>query len=88
MDRYLQRAHDALQQAAGGLTLDKLTARPPNKWTIGDILEHLSRAYSHTAAGAQRAISVGRPTLEDVFLHITGRAFRDDDGGAPERDFD
>ena len=30
------------------------------------------------APGLIHSISVGRPTLEDVFVHITGRAFRDD----------
>jgi ABC-2 type transport system ATP-binding protein len=29
-----------------------------------------------SAPGMIRSISVGRPTLEDVFVHITGRAFR------------
>lgn len=63
MNRFLQRSHDALQECAGRLTLEQLTARPPGKWTIGEILEHLSRAYSHTTAGAQRALAEGKPLL-------------------------
>ena len=31
------------------------------------------------APGMINSISVGRPTVEDVFVHITGRAFRDDE---------
>ena len=31
------------------------------------------------APGMINSISLGRPTLEDVFVHITGRAFRDDE---------
>jgi ABC-2 type transport system ATP-binding protein len=27
--------------------------------------------------GRIRSVSLGKPTLEDVFIHVTGRAFRD-----------
>jgi ABC-2 type transport system ATP-binding protein len=35
------------------------------------------------APGLIRSISVGRPTLEDVFVHVTGHAFRDRESPAP-----
>jgi ABC-2 type transport system ATP-binding protein len=28
--------------------------------------------------GLVDSVSVGKPTLEDVFIHVTGRCFRDD----------
>jgi ABC-2 type transport system ATP-binding protein len=36
------------------------------------------------APGLIQSISVGRPTLEDVFVHITGRTFRDERSILPE----
>jgi ABC-2 type transport system ATP-binding protein len=33
-----------------------------------------------------RSISLGRPTLEDVFVHITGRAFRNEAFDAKDRE--
>jgi ABC-2 type transport system ATP-binding protein len=31
-----------------------------------------------TLPGLVDSVSVGKPTLEDVFIHVTGRYFRDD----------
>lgn len=64
MDRHLQRAHNALRRCAGGLTLEQLTARPPGKWTIAEIIEHLALAFSGTAVGARRVTSAGGTTLQ------------------------
>src|SRR5687767_892873 len=75
MNDYLQRAHEALSESAGSLTLDQLTARPPGKWTIGEILEHLSRAFSHTSTGAQRAIAAGQPSARPRDARSRFRAF-------------
>ena len=63
MDQHLQRASEALWLAAGTLTIDRLTARPSSdKWTIAQILEHLSRAFAGTAEGARRVLAKGHPT--------------------------
>ena len=75
MNRFLQRSHDALQESAGQLTLEQLTARPPGKWTVGEILEHLSRAYSHTTTGARRALAEGRPLLRPTDFAARLRGF-------------
>jgi hypothetical protein len=75
MDRHLQRAHDALQRAAGTLTLDELRARPSSKWTIAEILEHLSRAFFHSTAGAQRTLSAGKPMARPAGLRNRVRQF-------------
>lgn len=75
MDRHLQRTHDALQQCTGRLTLEQLTARQPGKWSIAEILEHLSRAYSHTTSGAQRALTRGGSVARRADLASRLRAF-------------
>lgn len=76
MDRHLQRAHDALQHAAGRLTLEQLTVRPaPGAWTIAQILEHLSRAFSGTAEGARRVVAKDQPTARSVDLRAGVRIF-------------
>lgn len=71
MNRDLQRAHDALEHCAGSLTPEQLAARPPGKWTIAEILEHLALAYSATALGAERAagrgVTVRRADLRSRF---------------------
>ena len=61
MNRYLQRAADALQASAGTLTVEQLSARPAGKWSVAEIIEHLARAFSGTAAGVRRALAEGRP---------------------------
>ena len=75
MDPHLQRAHDALQQCAVNLTLAQLTVRPPRKWTIAEILEHLALAFSGTAAGAQRAVTKGHGSSRSPDLRSWFRAF-------------
>jgi len=74
-DRQLERAHDALQRCSSGLTLAQLTARPPGKWTIAEIFEHLALAFSLTAVGARRAVTSGRRTSRTPDLRSRFRAF-------------
>ena len=76
MDRYLQRAHDALQQATDGLSFEHLTARSiEGKWTIAEIVEHLSRAFSGTAEGVRRVLVKGNPTSRPADLRGRVRTF-------------
>lgn len=75
MDPFLQRSYHALQNGAGHLTLEQLTARPPGKWSIAEILEHLSRAYSHTTAGVQRALTQGKSLSRPAGFASKFRAF-------------
>jgi DinB family protein len=75
MDRHLQRARDALQQLAGALTLEQLTACRPGKWNIAEILEHLGRAYSGTTLGVQRTIAASKPLARQSDFPSSLRAF-------------
>ena len=57
----LARIDEDLRAGAGGLTLEQLSAAPPGKWTAAEIIEHLGRTYSGTAAGMHRALAADRP---------------------------
>jgi hypothetical protein len=61
MDAVLARIEAGLCLTAGSLTTAQLSSGPPGKWTCAQIIEHLGRAFSGTAAGAQRAVDAGRP---------------------------
>jgi uncharacterized protein DUF1569 len=57
------------------LTLEYLTARPPGKWNIAEIVEHLARAYSGTTLGAQRTLAANKPLAGQFDLPASLRAF-------------
>src|SRR5687768_732786 len=57
----LARIEQDLRAGAAGLTLEQLSAGPPGKWTTAEIIEHLGRTYSGTAAGMHRALAADRP---------------------------
>lgn len=61
MHPVLERIEQGLLGTAGSLTIAQLSAGPPGKWTCAEIVEHLGRAFSGTAAGAQRALDAGHP---------------------------
>ncbi|MGH8638452.1 MAG: DinB family protein, partial [Burkholderiales bacterium] len=42
MDSRLRSAFDAIEQAAGGLTPEVLARPVPGRWSIAEILEHLT----------------------------------------------
>ncbi len=89
MDGYLERALRLAEAAAGEMSAAQLARHPAEgKWSAGEILEHLSRAFSsttrllekHLASGepAQRRASLGqrwRTLLVIEFAYLpTGRA--------------
>jgi hypothetical protein len=76
MHRRLEGAQEALRRCAGALTIDQLTEKPaPGKWTIAEILEHLTRAFAGTAEGARRTVAGGRPTARVPDLGSRFRTF-------------
>ena len=75
MHPHLQRAHNLLQACAGGLGESDLAARPPGKWSVAEILEHLARAYSATARGVERALDTGRPVSTTATIGQRAGAF-------------
>ena len=59
MNAYLQRAHDAIERDAGSLSAD-LVARPvPGRWSIAEILEHLTLAFTRNAQALEKALASG-----------------------------
>jgi len=61
VDLHLQRAHVILDSAVSRLDTDVLVRRPPGKWNVAEILEHLMKAYAGTTYILTRAVDTGEP---------------------------
>ena len=61
MHEHLQRALDALDRTTGGVTVEALSLRPPGKWSIAEILEHLTLSYTRNASGFAKVAETGQP---------------------------
>ena len=57
LEQCLSIVLDATKQAGEGAN----TRRDPAKWSVAEIVEHLSRAYSGTAKGFDRCVEKGAP---------------------------
>lgn len=62
----VQRAHDALAAATAGLDAAALAAGPPGKWTVAQIVEHLSKGYAGTAHVLGRCLDQDQPKARAV----------------------
>src|SRR5687767_459383 len=54
--------------ATDGMSDEQLAWRPEGKWSTGDILEHLSLAFSGTIKGAQIALEKKSPRKREPTL--------------------
>lgn len=68
MHPYLQAAHDAIEREAGRLDADAIGRPVPGRWSIAEILEHLTLAFERNAVAMQKALASGElrarhPTL-------------------------
>jgi hypothetical protein len=75
MNLYLQRARDAIDGTAGRLALEILARRVYGHWSIAEILEHLTLAFTANAAALEKALASGelrarRPSLKQTFGRI------------------
>ena len=59
MDFYLQRALDAIEAETRGMPAQQLAWRRGDKWSAGEILEHLALAFSSTSKAMERALEAG-----------------------------
>ena len=59
MDRYLTLAQEAIDRTAGGLTTAALASPVDGKWSIAQILEHLTLAFTANAAAMEKALASG-----------------------------
>ncbi len=59
MNAHLQRCHAIIIDALHDAGDDARTRRDPGKWSVAEIVEHLTRAYSGTAKGFERCLEKG-----------------------------
>lgn len=75
MDRYLMHAYEAIEQNAGALDNATLAAPVNGKWSIAQILEHLTLAFTANAAAMEKALASGvlrarTPTLAQRMARV------------------
>src|SRR5688500_8193299 len=75
MNHYLQRARNAIDDAAGRLDVGMLGRKPDARWSIAEILEHLTLAFTANAAALEKALASGElrvrtPTLQQTIGRI------------------
>jgi Protein of unknown function (DUF1569) len=61
MHRHLETCLATVLSATKGAGDECNMRRDPAKWSVAEIVEHLSRAYSGTAKGFERCIEKGQP---------------------------
>ena len=61
MNPHLDRCLTIVLEATEGAGDESRVRRDPNKWSVAEIVEHLTRAYSGTAKGFERCVDKGAP---------------------------
>ncbi len=61
MDPRLRTLSDEIALATSGLSPETLRAHPPGKWSVAEVLEHLSLTYSGTVKGFERLSAAWKP---------------------------
>jgi hypothetical protein len=62
MDFCLERLQQGISDATAGLTAEMLSRRPlADKWSAGEILEHLYLTYTGTMRGMEKCLAAGKP---------------------------
>ena len=61
MNPHLEKCLAIVLDATKGDGASFSTRRDPNKWSVVEIVEHLTRAYSGTAKGFERCVEKGAP---------------------------
>lgn len=61
MDWYLQSALEEISEAAGSLDEGAISRCAAGQWSAGEILEHLTLAFSVCSAGLEKALALGQP---------------------------
>jgi len=74
MHHHLQLALEAIDRTTNSLSTDALNLRPPGKWSIAEILEHLTLSYRRGAAGFAKVAESGEPrATRPTFSQSLGR---------------
>jgi Protein of unknown function (DUF1569) len=61
VDAYLEQASAAVEAAVGGLTVEQVGRTIPGKWSVAEILEHLTLGLTINAQALERAVISGDP---------------------------
>jgi hypothetical protein len=62
MDSYLRRLQDAIASVTAGMSPEMLGRRPQaDKWSAGEVLEHLYLTYTGTIKGFENCLAAGKP---------------------------
>jgi len=61
MDFWLERIHSAIVSSTRGMSAKQLQWHPESKWSVAEILEHLSLTYNGTRIGCERCLQAEKP---------------------------
>ncbi len=85
LSRELRLAREAIEAAAADLGVDVLRRASAGRWSIAQILEHLTLAYTATAAGIDKALQSGELRVKaPVLTQTLGRVLVLDLGYFPK----
>ena len=76
MNPHLDRCLAIVLDATKGAGDESRVRRDPNRWSVVEIVEHLTRAYSGTAKGFERCLEKGAPLATTPTLKQRVRQFR------------
>ena len=65
----MARLQTEIEEAIRGLTSEQLGRQVEGKWSIAEILEHLSLTYTGTAKGLDRCLQAGHPLATSPTLY-------------------
>jgi len=68
VNAHLERCNAIILDATKGAGDESRVRRDPTRWSVVEIIEHLSRAYSGTAKGFERCLEKGAPLASAASL--------------------
>jgi hypothetical protein len=68
MNTHLDRCLEIILDATRGAGDECRVRRDPNRWSVVEIVEHLTRAYSGTAKGFERCLEKGAPLATPISI--------------------
>jgi hypothetical protein len=76
MNKWLAQIEGMLTSATVGMTEEQFVWHPEGKWSTAEVLEHLSKTYTGTVRGFEKALALNtslatRATAWQVFARIT-----------------
>lgn len=75
MNPHLDRCLEIVLDATHGAGPESVVRRDPNRWSVAEIVEHLTRAYSGTAKGFERCLEKGAPMASSTTVKQRVRQF-------------